>query len=219
MARLWSNRELQKVAPVFSGDVVNVSGWDDRDKNGGKYRDYFQNANEYFLTNYAGERGLQQQPNEHFLDLTAPLPDELRQRFAVVFTHTPLEHIFEVRTAFRNLCEMTRDVVIVVVSFAQVQHEIGSFGDFWRFTPTCLRHLYEENGLKVLYEAENQDRNAATYLLFVGARHPERWTGKLPGYTPLTQSAHWIGQTPVRDAIHAFFTGKWHRLRGERKAA
>jgi hypothetical protein len=212
-ARLWSNRELQRIAPAFTGDVVNVSGWDDRDKAGRKYREYFTQATTYSLTNYAGERGLQQQPNEHFLDLTQPLPEELHQRFDVVFNHTTLEHIFEVRTAFRHLCEMSRDVVMVVVPFAQVQHENGSFGDFWRFTPTCLRHLYAENQLQVIYEAENRDVNAATYLLFAGARHPERWQGRLPAYLPLSQSAGWIGATPIRDAALAILTGKFHRLK------
>lgn len=212
-ARLWSNRELRRVAAVFPGDVVNVSGWDDRDKEGGRYRDYFSSAGGYYLTNYAGERGLQQQPNEYFLDLTGDVPAELEQRFDVVFNHTTLEHIFEVRKAFQNLCTLSKDVVLVIVPFAQVQHETSSFGDFWRFTPTCLRHLYRENGLQVIYEAENRDRNAATYLLFVGARHPERWTGRLPAYRPLEQSAQWIGETPLRTTIASLLTGKWGQLR------
>jgi hypothetical protein len=211
-ARLWSNRELAAIAPVFTGDVVNVSGWDDRDKEGRRYRDYFTGANEYFLTNYAGERGMQQQPNEYFVDLTAPLADDLRERFDVVFNHTTLEHIFEVRTAFKNLCAMSKDVVLVIVPFAQVQHENGSFGDFWRFTPTCLRHLYAEHGLQVIYEAENRDRNAATYLLFAGAKHPERYRDRLPTYKPLERSAAWIGATPWRDRFLSLVTGNWRRL-------
>jgi hypothetical protein len=212
MARLWSNHELRQIAGVFTGDVVNVSAWDDRDKAGARYRDYFSSATAYFTTNYSGERGLQQQPNEYFLDLTGDVPAELRQRFDVAFNHTTLEHVFEVRKAFRNLCNLSRDVVIVIVPFAQVQHENSSFGDFWRFTPTCLRRLFDENGLNVIYEAENRDRNAATYLLFVGSRHPERWQNRLPEFAPLERSASWIGATPVRDAVVSLFTGKWHRL-------
>lgn len=217
LARLWSNRVLRDIAPRLPGDIVNVSGWDDRDKEGGRYRDYFSAATSYSLTNYSGERGLQQQPNEHFLDLTATVPSALAGRFDVVFNHTTLEHIFEVRTAFRNLCELSRDIVLVIVPFAQVQHENESFGDFWRFTPTCLRHLYRENGLSVIYEAENRDRNAATYLLFVGSRNPERWAGKLPAYQPLERSADWIGRTPIRQTVAALLTGKWHQL-GRRQA-
>ena len=43
-----------------------------------------------------------------------------------MFNHTTLEHIFEVNTAFDNMCAMSNDVVILVLPFAQVQHETGS---------------------------------------------------------------------------------------------
>jgi len=218
-ARLWSNQELRQIAPVFAGDVVNVSAWDDRDKDGGRYRDYFSNAIGYYYTNYSGERGLQQRENEFYLDLTGDVPADLQQRFDVAFNHTTLEHIFDVRKAFRNLCALSKDVVIVVVPFAQVQHEVGSFGDFWRFTPTCLRRLFAENALHVIYESESRDRNAAVYLLFVGSRHPERWQGRLPAYRQLDRSASWIGATPLRDAVFSLLTFKWHRLRGGEKEA
>jgi hypothetical protein len=210
--RLWSNRELQRIAPLFTGDVVNVSGWEDRDKNGGRYRDYFTSATGYFLTNYSGERGLQQLPNEYFLDLTADVPSELRHRFDVVFNHTTLEHVFEVRKAFRTLCELSKDLVIVVVPFAQHQHETLAYGDFWRFTPTCLRRLFEENGLRAIYESENRHRNAGTYLFFVGSRYPERWADRMPKFVPLERSASWIGRTPVRAVVRRIFNGGWRRL-------
>src|SRR5581483_8386198 len=54
--RAWSNRQLRAVAPLFDGRVVNVSGWEDRDKRGGRYRDYFTRAAGYELTNYRGAR-------------------------------------------------------------------------------------------------------------------------------------------------------------------
>ena len=219
LARLWSNGELRRLAPVFAGEVVNVSGWDDRDKDGGRYRDYFTAASGYAITNYGGERGLQHRSGEYYLDLAGEVPEELRQRFDVAFNHTTLEHVFDVRAAFRNLCALTRDVAIVVVPFAQAQHETASFGDFWRFTPTCLRRLFSENGLSVIYEAENSHRNSATYLLFAGSRHPERWQGKLPPFEPLSCSGAWIGATPIRDAIHAILTLSFHRLRRRRRLA
>lgn len=194
LPRAWSNRVLHGIAPLFTGEVVNVSAWDDRDKEGGHYRDYFTGATAYHLTNYSGTRGWQGQENEHFLDLTAELPDELGERFDVVFNHTTLEHVFEVRTAFSNLCRMSRDIVIVVVPFAQEQHETETFKDFWRFTPTCLRALFLENGLQVVFEAENTDRNAGTYILAVGARRPEKWTDLIPAHRPIGASGQWIGE-------------------------
>ena len=118
----------------------------------------------------------------------------MEQRFDVVFNHTTLEHIFDVRRAFANLCRLSRDVVIVVVPFAQQQHETASFGDYWRFTPSCLRQLYAENGLSVLYEGESPHADAASYLFFVGSRHPERWRGRLPTGPPIGTAGRWIGR-------------------------
>mgnify|MGYP000843536536 CR=1 FL=1 len=193
LARLWSNEQLRTVAPLFDGDIVNVSAWDDRDKEGGCYRDYFSNAAGYSYTNYGGYRGFQGRPNEYALDLTGELPQNLKRRFDVAFNHTTLEHIFDVRKAFANLCELSRDIVIVVVPFAQVQHESDDWKDYWRFTPTCLRKLYQENGLTVVYEAQSPHKHAAVYLLSIGSRSPDRWADRLPAWRPLHKCGAWIG--------------------------
>ena len=181
------------LAPFFTGDIVNVSAWDDRDKQERHYKDYFINANSYSYTNYGGYRGFQGVTNEYSLDLTSEVPKELRQRFDVAFNHTTLEHIFDVQRAFSNLCELSKDVVIVVVPFAQAQHESDDWKDYWRFTPTCLRSLFEENGLTVIYEAESPHKNSATYLLFIGSRHPDRWKGRLSPCEPIRVAGKWIG--------------------------
>jgi hypothetical protein len=193
IARIWSNREIRKLAPIFTGDIVNVSAWDDRDKEGGYYREYFSNASGYYCTNYAGTRGYQQRENEYFVDLTRDVPEDLKRRFDVVFNHTTLEHIFDVRTAFRNLCEMTRDIVIIVVPFSQAQHEKESYRDYWRFTPSCIHELFRENGLEVVYEAESEHRKAAIYLLFVASRKAQKWKGQMPKYKPITEAGKSIG--------------------------
>jgi hypothetical protein len=196
--RFWSNWELRRLAPIFPGEVVNVSAWDDRDKEGGRYADYFTQKTGYYTTNIAGERGAQGRENEFHLDLTEDVPPELRRRFDVALNHTTMEHIFDVRKAFASLCELSRDVVIVVVPFAQVQHECESYLDYWRLTPTCLRYLLEENGLTPIYESESPHPHAAVYLLMVGSRQPRRWEGKLPRYEPLTEAGRWIGAPRVR---------------------
>lgn len=193
LPRLWSNRQLRLIAPLFSGDIVNVSAWDDRDKEGAHYKDYFVNASSYSYTNHGGCRGFQGMANEYSLDLTGEVPDELKERFDVVFNHTTLEHIFDVRKAFANLCTLSRDSVLVIVPFAQAQHESDDWKDYWRFTPTCLRTLYEENGLCVVYEAESPYRNSAIYLLSIGSRQPDRWRGRLPVCQPLRECGAWLG--------------------------
>jgi hypothetical protein len=140
-------------------------------------------------------RGFQGRSGEIQLDLGSPLPEALCERFDAVFNHTTLEHVFEVRTAVENLARMTRDLLILVVPFAQVQHEKeGAYEDYWRFSPTCMRRLLGENGLEVVYESANDDVNAAVYLFVVGSRHPERWRGRVPEGPAVYPAGDWIGR-------------------------
>jgi hypothetical protein len=184
---------MRKLAPLFHGDIVNVSAWDDRDKEGGHYKDYFSQASGYYYTNYKGIRGYQQQKNEFFVDLTKELPEQLKRRFDVVFNHTTLEHVFDIRTAFKNLCNMTKDIVIIVVPFSQMQHETDSYKDYWRFTPPCIHEMFRENGLEVIYEAESKYKKAAIYLLFVASQNPQNWRGRMPKFGPIKKAGKYIG--------------------------
>lgn len=195
LARQWSNRELNKIAHLFYGDVVNVSAGENIDKEGRTYDSYFVNARTFYLTNYAPGtfRGFQGRENEYLVDLTKELPAELERRFDVAFNHTVLEHIFDVRTAFRNLCNLSRDVVIVVVPFAQQQHDTQGYQDYWRFAPNSLRQLFRENGFEVIYESCNHDADAAVYLFFVASRQAGKWQGLIPSYEPISEAGSWIG--------------------------
>ncbi|HEU4429448.1 MAG TPA: hypothetical protein VFT98_11885, partial [Myxococcota bacterium] len=196
--RRWSNRQLRRYAHLFDGDVVNVSGWRDEDKEGAHYRDYFTTAASYSITNWKSDaRGLQGTPGEIFLDLEQPLRDELVGRFDVVFNHTVLEHIYECRVAFRNLCQLSRDVVIAVVPFLQPYH--SDYGDFWRFTPLSLHRMYTENGLALLACNFNEDWLASVYLFAIGSRHPERWAKHFP--EPFSLESSVTGEWPGARAI------------------
>jgi hypothetical protein len=223
LPRRWSNQELRRIAPLFTGDVVNVSAWQDQDKEGGRYRDYFRSARSYAITNYeADARGLQGVSGEIFLDLEKPLPDGLRARFDLVFNHTVLEHVFEVRTAFRNLCLMTRDAVVLVVPFLQPMH--GHYGDYWRFTPLTLKRLFEAEGLRLLYSSFNSHRGAAVYLFAVGSRQPENWEGKIGNAFTFTEGKSAGDGYPAFVGAHALpnrayslslpFRKLWRKLLG-----
>lgn len=200
LPRLWSNSVLAGIGELFEGSVINVSGWDDRDKSGGRYRDYFRNASSYAISNHSGERGLADASavTDLELDLELPLDASLVQRYDVVLSHTALEHIYDVRSAFENLCRLSSDIVILVVPFAQELHFTESYGDYWRFTPMSLRRLFEDNGLGVVFEAANGHENAGIYLVFVGSRHPERWRGEFPKWQPIDSLGEWIGLTFAR---------------------
>tara|TARA_Y100001936_G_scaffold252898_1_gene314751 strand:- start:4020 stop:4760 length:741 start_codon:yes stop_codon:yes gene_type:complete len=179
LPRLWSNQELRKFAHLFPGDVVNVSGWNDGDKEGSKYEEYFKNASSYSLTNFKEDsRGFQGFEGEIFLDLSKPISSRLVEKFDVVFNHTVLEHIFEVDQAFENLCEMSRDVVILVTPFLQEEH--ASYGDYWRFTPACLKRMFSRHGFEVIYQTFNSHKMASCYVFTIATRASSKWVGKIP---------------------------------------
>ncbi len=190
--RAWSNVELKKFCNFFGGDIVNISGWEDKDKQGGHYKDYFPKKTSYTVSNYTPSHSKNDQ-TEIILDLEKPLDKKLKRKFDVVFSHTNLEHIFDAFTAFKNHCEMSKDIVIVIVPFIQQQHETEEFKDYWRYTPSCLRELFKRNGLGTIYEAFNDEPNTVNYLLFVGSRNPKKWKKKMPKYAELSQIAKWAG--------------------------
>lgn len=189
--RLWSNEELKQVAHLFSGSVVNVSGWRDLDKNvgyrqyilgdydgGTEYESYFENADEYYITNYPedDDRGSSKKTNEIQLDLEKKLPEDLIQRFDVVYNHTTLEHVLDVFQAFENLCAMSSDVVIITVPFIQRVHDYqGSYEDYWRLTPFAIDRLFEENGFTVLYRSSNSSISSSIYYFYIATRNPNKW--------------------------------------------
>ncbi len=188
LPRIWSNNELRKISDLFHGDVVNISGWNDQDKEGSCYNEYFLNASTYSITNLGGVRGRSDSNDEIILDLTSELPFGLSRKFDVCYNHTTLEHVYDVVKAFSNICEMSRDIVILVVPFSQEQHETDSFKDFWRFTPSSIRYLFKDNGFEVVYEAESKYSNAGIYLFYVASRRSNYWKSKMPQYTKISFS-------------------------------
>jgi hypothetical protein len=198
LARLWSNEELRRLGGAFTGRAINVSAWKDEDKDGGHYRTYFPNVDHYHISNFSGHRGYQGLQEEVLLDLTAELPEELEGAFDLVFNHTTLEHIYEVEKAFDNLCKMTSDALVVIVPFAQVQHESDSWKDYWRFTPTWAEEAMKRRGLTMIYVSANNHRNAATYVVAVGVRDPEAWANRLPTPPRREDAARWLGESILR---------------------
>lgn len=187
IARRWSNAELRKVAPLFPGPAVNVSAWEDRDKEGGFYESYFTQASSYHITNFGTDQGqLQNTSNEIFLDLEADLDPSLRGRFATVFNHTTLEHVWDFRKAFANMCAMSSDVVVIVLPWLQPLH--SNYGDFWRFSPQAAVRLFDEQGFQTLHLSWNEDVSASVYILAVGARDAGTWGSAFPN-PPLAPTA------------------------------
>lgn len=178
ICRIWSNKELKKFASLFRGNVINVSAWQDKDKEGFYYKDYFINADKYYLSNYKKEtRGFQGYKDEIFLDLEKELDKNLVNKFNVVFNHTTLEHIYDFKTAFKNLCLLTKDIVILVVPFLQQMH--AEYGDYWRFTPLAIKRMFEENDMTVLHSSFNNYKRSSVYLFFIASKNPEKWKDRI----------------------------------------
>lgn len=53
-ARIWSNKEMKKIAEIFEGDIINISGEFDNDKQGGYIADILSMRRHtgYLIINY-----------------------------------------------------------------------------------------------------------------------------------------------------------------------
>ncbi len=192
--RLETNRILKKFAYLFEGDIINVSGSSDSDKNtnlkdyyfgdydsGGRYKDYFINANSYTVSNYPldeTEYNLDK-TDMIFLDLEKNIPVEYIGKFDVVYNHTVFEHIFDIFTAFRNLCSLSNDIIIFIVPQNQQIHDYyRGYKDYWRFTPFSVEKLFEENGITILHRETTVNFSSSMYLFYIGTKKPEKWKSK-----------------------------------------
>ncbi|MDR8393379.1 class I SAM-dependent methyltransferase [Aliifodinibius sp. S!AR15-10] len=189
--RIKTNKILAKFSHHFKGDVINVSGASDSDKQtnfwdyyfgdydkGKRYKNYFKNCNSYTISNYPRDK-TEYSINEDemiFLDLEEEIDSSLENNFDVVFCHTVLEHVFDVFKAFQNLADLSNDIVIVVVPQFQVIHDYRrGYRDYWRFTPFSLDKLFEKNGLEVIYRETTNGISESMYLFYVGSKRPEKW--------------------------------------------
>lgn len=186
--RIWSNAELLKISGELEGKVINVSAWEDRDKEGRLYRDYFPKSSSYDISNYGTDQGvLQHTNNEIFLDLQEDLPHSLLMSYDVVFNHTTLEHIYDFRAAFANICALSRDLVIIVVPWLQPMHT--NYGDYWRFSPQALALMFQDEGFTTLYISWNKNPRSSVYVFAIATRNPTKWGSRLGhGVDPTSES-------------------------------
>lgn len=177
-ARTWSNDVLRNVAHLFSGNIINVSAGNDSDKEGRTYRDYFKNMNSYAISNYQKVFPELSEQAEVVLDLNIPLPADspLRNNYDVVFSHTVLEHVYKIDLAVKNLCSMSRDVVITIVPFIQSFHHVEHiYHDYWRVSPHALAAMFNQSGFETLCLDWNNDPFGNIYIFHIASKQPEKW--------------------------------------------
>lgn len=191
IARKWSNKELKKFAHLFGGKILNASGWKDETKEGRYYKDYFKNSELYEISNYKTEAcGFQGLKNEFFLDLSKNINKKLINKYDVVFNHTTLEHIYNFKKAFNNLCLMSKDIVILVVPFLQQMHSY--YGDYWRFTPLAIKKMFKENKMEILYSSFNEHKRSSVYLFFIASKNSSKWKDKICNHFTYKTKKHYF---------------------------
>jgi hypothetical protein len=189
---------IARVAAPVTGDVVHVSAWRDEDKSGRRYREYFPLARSYTTTNVGGHRGEGGDDDVH-LDLAGPLEEHLEGAFDLVFNHTTLEHIHDVRAAIDNLFAMSRSELLLVVPFMQVEHwESPSFGDYWRFTEHGLMQACLDHGFEVLSLTSNHNPVWPIYYC-LHARRADADRSEVTDVWSLTDAAEGFGYRPVEE--------------------
>lgn len=178
--RLWSNDELKRFAAFFVGDIINVSGGNDADKEGGSYRNYFLKSNSY-ISNYKKANNNQYEEIELDLDKLLPEDSNLKNRFDVVFSHAVLEHVYNIKTAAANLCMLSKDIIITVVPFPQAFHHMektdgtASYQDYWRISPFAIMRLFEEQGFKTICINWSHDPIGNIYIFHIASKNSEKW--------------------------------------------
>jgi hypothetical protein len=194
--RLRTNVILERFAHMFSGKIINVSGSSDSDKNsslydyyvgnydsGKKYKEYFINSDSYTVSNYPNDKTEYSldKTDMIFLDLEETLSEKTYMKYDVVFNHTVFEHIFDIFTAFKNLCLLSNDIVIFVVpQFQRIHDYHRGYKDYWRFTPFAVDKLFEESGFTVLYRETTVGFSESMYLFYIATRNPNKWKDKFP---------------------------------------
>jgi len=176
--RKWSNDELKKLAHHFTGDVINIAGGKDLDKENELYKHYFVNVDSYTVANYPKQYSEKYQGNALLLDLSIPLENDspFFGAYDVVFTHTVLEHIYEINTAVSNLSKISKDIVITIIPFIQAFHQIEEYyHDYWRVTPYCIYNLFKEYGYDTIYCKWNNDPVGNIYLFHIASKKKENW--------------------------------------------
>lgn len=179
--RTWSNREARKFGKIFDGTVLNLSGWKDKDKEKGFYKEYFPNCKTYTVSNIRKTFGASGYDDEIIIDLEEPLNDN-SPSFDLVFSHTVLEHVENPGLAMDHLTSISNCSLMLVVPFMQSLHWIeGEYYDYWRYTPFSLRNELSKRGFEILYMSWNENTPLMdTYIFCIASRNPNKYSDVFP---------------------------------------
>lgn len=205
--REFSNDILRYYAPLFDGSIINVSGWKDGDFENGLYVNYFPRAVSYHVSNApTSSKGIGSLESEIGIDLSKPIPESLHKNFDVVFNHTTLEHIFALEIAFKNLCDLSREVVILVVPTLQQIHFNKGYGDYNRLTPMGIVKYFEQNNFETLVLQSNEQQFSPLYCFAIAARKGSKYIAMIEKNLEFSMGGELYGSkvntTHLGDHIH-----------------
>ncbi len=206
--REFSNALIRQYGAVLSGSVINVSGWNDGDREGGTYQSYFPQHTSYTVSNYeVRDRGMGSMHGtgitEISLDLNQPIRKDLEGAYDVVFNHTTLEHVVHVEQAFANLCALSRDAVVLVVPVMQQFHILPSYGDYFRVLPFAIVKQFELHGFTPLVVRTNEQPFAPIYCVALAVRDPKKYEGKITSDIELNVGQHLYGSSAKKQELSA----------------
>lgn len=143
ISRVLSNKFIKTFASGITGRIFSIGSGTDEDGEGGYYRNYFSNCNQYFTSEVSPSSGC---------DITIDVHDMSKiddGYFDCVFCSGVLEHVAEPDSALTEITRIlkTGGTLLLGVPFRQGLHLEPT--DYWRFTKYGIEYLLEKKGYKV----------------------------------------------------------------------
>lgn len=134
-ARRAGNAWLRQHAAGVEGDVLSIGSGHDRDKEGGRYRDYFARAASYTTSEIDPAAGC-----DLVLDVRS-MPEVRDAAYDCVYASCVLEHVDDVGAAVAEITRVLKPggTLLVCLPFREAIH--GAPHDYWRFTEHGIRWL------------------------------------------------------------------------------
>lgn len=133
--RRLSNAWLREQAADVEGRILSIGSGHDRDKEGGRYRDYFGRGASYTTSEVGAAFGC-----DLVLDVRA-MPEIADAAFDCVYCSGVLEHVDDFRAGLSEMTRILRPGGILLLGLPLRQAIHGAPHDFWRFTEHGIRWL------------------------------------------------------------------------------
>lgn len=137
----------------------------------------------------------------HILDLnTDELPPSLSERYDVIYNGGTLEHVFDIRTALKNIFKMLRPGG-VVIHFLPMNGWVDH--GFYQFSPTFFVDYYIENGFEVL---------DMRLMCYEPSRHEVKIHSYVPGALDIIRDGTFTGSWLLYGVTRKISQSSWDRI-------